>query len=104
METEIFCCFLFLQKTGRTSLFRLFNERGLAVSEGPILRRDWHEVDENILPAQPELGVEIIGHLAVEAAFLLQRAAANQGKLDEDTVGRALDAEEMRIEDEVRGG
>jgi hypothetical protein len=76
----------------------------LAVTEGPILLRDFDQVDEDIFPAKLDAFMETVRECFVEALLQLGGTAAVQGDLKHDNIVRPLYAEILAIDWQARLG
>lgn len=86
-------------------IFDLFCGRDvlrLAVTKGPILLRDFNEVDEHIFHANLDSFVETVRQRFVEALLQLSGTAAIQCDLKADAIVRPVDAEILSIERQTR--
>jgi hypothetical protein len=82
--------------------FTSLNVLGVAVTEGPILLRDFHQVDEDIFPSNLYFFVEAVRECLIEALLQLSGAAAVQCDLKNDAVVRPMYAEILAIDWQAR--
>src|ERR1700722_6216699 len=89
--------------SARPELFRRVLH--LAVAERPILAGIIDQGDPDVLFAHALLFVKLVGDAPVEFFLHLGRATGDPGDLDEDDVGRVVDAEiaVLRINDFIGG-
>jgi microcompartment protein CcmK/EutM len=74
---------------------------GNAIAERPVLLGHLDQVDEDVLLAQTEAHIQSVGDGFVEGALLFHGPAAAQRHLDQHAVGRSMDAEIVRITNQV---
>ena len=84
---------------------RSFSRRvlGFALADGPVLKPDIDEVDEDILGAAARCLSEPVDDRLVDLLLLAGRTALVPRDLNDDQVIAAVDAELARIEEEAAG-
>ena len=74
---------------------------GLAIAKGPILTINKDEADKYVFPTNTKTVVQVVGQLLKKGDLLLFGVPDGTGHLNDDEVGRALDAEEVWIIHEI---
>jgi hypothetical protein len=87
--------------TKRTS--NLFCVLRFAVSKGPVLFTDFHQIDEYILAAKLETVVQPVCDRLVKGAFLVDGSPGIERDLDEHAIFRSLDTEVAGVKYEALG-